>query len=270
MPPNAQSFLRKAFNSGQKLWAETPGRTPAAAQQDFSRIIDNRKMRILVVDDEPAVRLSLGRALRLKGHEVSLAPGGEEAFAEMASEAFDALVLDILMPAPDGLEVCRRLRREGSQIPILMLTAREAVEYRVEGLDAGADDYLSKPFALSELCARLDALVRRPTVTGPDEPAERLCFADLVLYPAAHETRRGDRRIDLTRTEFALLELFMLNPRQILSKRVILDRIWTAGGPMSPNLLEVFISYLRRKLEEDGKPRLIQTVRGAGYSLRLP
>lgn len=253
---------------GSAPHGEVVGR--AALQHGFSRITDNVKMRILVVDDEPAVRVSLGRALRLKGYEVGLAPGGAEAFTELEAQRFDAVVLDVLMPAPDGLEVCRTLRRSGSRIPILMLTAREAVEHRIEGLDAGADDYLSKPFALSELCARLEALVRRPTPQEPLDAGECLCFADLVLYPEAHEARRGDRRIDLTRTEFALLELFMRNPRQILSRRLILDRVWDAGGSMSPNLLEVFVSYLRRKLEDGGHPRLIQTVRGAGYSLRLP
>ncbi|HWD08244.1 MAG TPA: response regulator transcription factor [Actinomycetota bacterium] len=227
-------------------------------------------MQILVVDDDEAVRASIGRALRLEGYTVGLAADGIEALAAVADQSPDAIVLDILMPPPDGLEVCRQLRRRGNDTPILMLTAREAVGNRIEGLDAGADDYVVKPFALAELLARLAALLRRaPVGSWGDAPAgEVLRFADLVLHPAAHEAYRGTRQLKLTRTEFLLLELFMRNPRQVLSRSVILDRVWGFDLASSTNSLEVFISYLRRKMEEDGEPRLIQNVRGVGYTLR--
>ena len=231
-------------------------------------------MQILVVDDDEAVRASLARALRLEGYTVSLAADGAEALAAVETQAPDAIVLDVLMPPPDGLEVCRRLRRAGNDTPILMLTAREAVGNRIEGLDAGADDYVVKPFALAELLARLSALLRRTPVgewgdTKPDN-GDTLRFADLVLHPAAHEAYRGGRPLTLTRTEFLLLELFMRNPRQVLSRGVILDRVWGFDLASSTNSLEVFISYLRRKMEENGEPRLIQNVRGVGYALRDP
>lgn len=224
-------------------------------------------MQILVVDDDEAVRTSIGRALRLEGYTVGMAAGGGEALAAIREGSPDAIVLDILMPPPDGLEVCRQLRRGGNDTPILILTAREAVGNRIEGLDAGADDYVVKPFALAELLARLKALLRRgPVDESPS--GEVLRFADLVLHPAAHEAYRGSRRLVLTRTEFLLLELFMRNPRQVLSRTVILDRVWGFDLASSTNSLEVFISYLRRKMEEDGEPRLIQNVRGVGYTLR--
>jgi two-component system response regulator MprA len=231
-------------------------------------------MQILVVDDDAAVRGSLSRALRLEGYNVGLAADGSEALSAVQSQTPDAIVLDVLMPPPDGLEVCRQLRRSGNETPILMLTAREAVGNRIEGLDAGADDYLVKPFALSELLARLAALLRRgPAGDWGDSaqrpaPGEVLRFADLVLHPEAHEAYRGSRRLTLTRTEFLLLELFMRNPRQVLSRSVILDRVWGFDLSSSTNSLEVFISYLRRKMEENGQPRLIQNVRGVGYTLR--
>ena len=224
-------------------------------------------MRVLVVDDDAAVRTSLQRALRLEGYSVSLAAGGDEALHAAGTEAPDVIVLDVMMPAPDGLEVCRRLRRSGDATPILMLTAREAVGHRVAGLDAGADDYMVKPFALAELLARLQALLRRPTA-GEGDGSERLRFADLTLHPAGHEAHRGRRRLELTRTEFLLLELFVRNPRQVLSRGVILDRVWGLDLSASQNSLEVFVSYLRRKLESGGEPRLIHTVRGIGYRLR--
>jgi two-component system response regulator MprA len=226
-------------------------------------------MRILVVDDDPAVRRSLQRALRLEGYSVGLAADGAEALAAVDTDAPDLIVLDVMMPAPDGLEVCRRLRRVGNHTPILMLTAREAVGNRIEGLDAGADDYVVKPFALAELLARLQALLRRPSAAGPGpDGSERLRFSDLTLHPAGHEAYRGRRRLDLTRTEFLLLELFARNPRQVLPRSVILDRVWGFDLAASQNSLEVFISYLRRKLEAGGEPRLIHTVRGAGYMMR--
>ena len=220
-------------------------------------------MRILVVDDEPAVRDALRRALALEGYDVDLAADGEEAL-RAAARAPDAIVLDVLMPPPDGLEVARRLRRSGSRVPILMVTARDDVEDRVAGLDAGADDYLVKPFALEELHARLRALLRR--ATGRNGGVLR--FADLMLDPDTRDVARAGRAIELTRTEFSLLELFMLNPRQVLTRAVIFERIWGYDFGPSSNSLEVYVGYLRRKTEAGGEPRLIHTVRGVGYVLR--
>ncbi|HSG12803.1 MAG TPA: response regulator transcription factor [Gaiellaceae bacterium] len=228
-------------------------------------------MTILVVDDERAVRESLRRALELEGYEVELAADGEEALERLGSgAAVDAVVLDILMPGIDGLEVCSRLRTGGNSVPVLMLTARAEVDSRVAGLDAGADDYLPKPFALAELLARLRALLRR---TGGEEAGSRkraLRFSDLELDPGTREVSRDGRSIQLTRTEFALLELFLRNPRQVLTRSLIFERVWGYDfGPMS-NSLDVYIGYLRRKTEEGGEPRLIHTVRGVGYALREP
>ena len=222
-------------------------------------------MRVLVVDDEPAVRESLLRALRLEGYEVELAADGAEALHRRVASAPDAIILDVLMPGVDGLEVCRRLRAEGDRTPVLMLTARDAVPDRVAGLDAGADDYLVKPFALAELLARLRALLRR---TPAGHGTSSLRFADLDLDPVRHEVRRGDREIELTRTEFLLLELFLTNPRQVLTRSLIFERVWGYDFGPSSNSLEVYIGYLRRKTEAGGEPRLIQTVRGIGYALR--
>ncbi len=228
-------------------------------------------MTILVVDDERAVRESLRRALELEGYEVELAADGEEALERLGSGTpVDAVVLDILMPGIDGLEVCSRLRTNGNSVPVLMLTARAEVDSRVAGLDAGADDYLPKPFALAELLARLRALLRR---TGGEEAGSRkraLRFSDLELDPGTREVSRDGRSIQLTRTEFALLELFLRNPRQVLTRSLIFERVWGYDfGPMS-NSLDVYIGYLRRKTEEGGEPRLIHTVRGVGYALREP
>jgi two-component system response regulator MprA len=225
--------------------------------------------RILVVDDERALRDSLRRALALEGYEVELAADGEEALYRLTSREVepDAIVLDVLMPHVDGLEVARRLRRAGNRTPILMLTARDQVEDRVAGLDAGADDYVVKPFALEELFARVRALLRR---TSEDGGGGALRFADLELDPATREVRRDEERIELTRTEFALLELFLLNPRQVLTRSLIFERVWGYDFGLSSNSLDVYIGYLRRKTEVAGKPRLIQTVRGVGYALREP
>ncbi len=224
-------------------------------------------MKILVVDDERAVRESLRRALELEGYEIDLAGDGVEAFDRLESEAQpDAVILDVLMPGLDGLEVCRRLRRNGSRIPVLMLTARDEVSSRVAGLDAGADDYVTKPFALEELLARIRALLRR-TATGTDEV---LRFADLELSPGTRDVRRAGDPIDLTRTEFSLLELFLRNPRQVLTRTIIFERVWGYDFGFASNSLDVYIGYLRRKTEAGGKPRLIQTVRGVGYALREP
>jgi two-component system, OmpR family, response regulator MprA len=222
-------------------------------------------MKILVVDDERAVRDSLRRALELQGYQVDLAADGAEALAQLEPDGQpDAVVLDILMPGMDGLEVCQRIREQGSDVPVLMLTARDAVGDRVAGLDAGADDYLVKPFALEELLARIRALLRRtrPTADGV------LRFADIELDPGTREVRRDGERIDLTRTEFNLLELFMLNPRQVLTRSIIFERVWGYDFGFASNSLDVYIGYLRRKTEAGRKPRLIHTVRGVGYALR--
>jgi two-component system response regulator MprA len=222
-------------------------------------------MKILVVDDERAVRDSLRRALELEGYEIELAADGNEALARLeSSDEPDAIILDVLMPGVDGLEVCRRVRRAGSSVPVLMLTARTEVEDRVAGLDAGADDYVTKPFALEELLARMRALLRRTS----DETGEVLRFADLELDPRTREVRRGSRQIDLTRTEFSLLELFIRNPRQVLTRSVIFERVWGYDFGFASNSLDVYIGYLRRKTEAGDEPRLIQTVRGVGYALR--
>ena len=221
-------------------------------------------MRVLVVDDEPAVRQALDRALRFEGYETETAGDGLGALSVMAERPADAVVLDVAMPRVDGLEVCRRLRAAGDPTPILLLTARVAISERVAGLDAGADDYLVKPFALEELLARLRALLRRSA--PPDD--EILRFADLSLDPATREVTRGERRIELTLTEFLLLELLLRNARQVLPREVIFDRVWGYDFGANSNSLEVYIGYLRRKTEADGEPRLVHTVRGIGYVLR--
>ena len=221
-------------------------------------------MRILVVDDEPSVRDALDRALRMDGYRVELAADGVEALERLADTPPDAVVLDLLMPPPDGLEVCRRLRAAGDRVPVLMLTARDGVPDRVKGLDAGADDYLVKPFALEELTARLRALLRRSS--GP--VGERLRHADLELDPGEHLVTRAGREIELTRTEFLLLELFLRHPRQVLTRGQIFEHVWGYDFGPSSNSLEVYVGYLRRKLEAEGEPRLLHTVRGVGYVLR--
>ncbi|MFT3899229.1 MAG: response regulator transcription factor [Gordonia sp. (in: high G+C Gram-positive bacteria)] len=223
-------------------------------------------MRILVVDDDRAVRESLRRSLTFNGYTVETAGDGLEALEKVVAQRPDLLVLDVMMPRMDGLEVCRRLRSAGDDLPILVLTARDSVSERVSGLDAGADDYLAKPFALEELLARLRALLRR---TGPDEEdSEALEFEDLRLDPVTRDVTRGERAISLTRTEFALLEMLMANPRRVLSRSRILEEVWGYDFPTSGNALEVYVGYLRRKTEADGEPRLIHTVRGVGYVLR--
>ena len=226
-------------------------------------------MKILVVDDERAVRESLRRALELEGYQIELAADGQEALERLEANGDgqpDAVILDVLMPNVDGLEVCRRLRRGGNRVPVLMLTARDEIDNRVAGLDAGADDYVTKPFALEELVARVRALLRRASA-GDDQ---LLRFADIELDPGTREVRRGGDPIELTRTEFALLELFMTNPRQVLTRSIIFERVWGYDFGFASNSLDVYIGYLRRKTEAGGKPRLIQTVRGVGYALREP
>ncbi|MCL2534412.1 MAG: response regulator transcription factor [Nocardiaceae bacterium] len=224
-------------------------------------------MRILVVDDDRAVRESLRRSLSFNGYTVDLAVDGVDALEKVATSRPDALVLDVMMPRLDGLEVCRRLRSTGDDLPILVLTARDSVSERVAGLDAGADDYLPKPFALEELLARLRALLRR-TAPAAGEDSETMQFEDLTLDPVTREVTRGGRSISLTRTEFALLEMLMANPRRVLSRSRILEEVWGYDFPTSGNALEVYVGYLRRKTEADGEPRLIHTVRGVGYVLR--
>ena len=224
-------------------------------------------MRILVVDDDRAVRESLRRSLSFNGYTVDLAEDGVEALDAITNERPDALILDVMMPRMDGLEVCRQLRGTGDDIPILVLTARDTVSERVSGLDAGADDYLPKPFALEELLARLRALLRR---TGPEEASENvlMTFGDLSLDPSTREVHRGSRPISLTRTEFALLEMLIANPRRVLTRSRILEEVWGFDFPTSGNALEVYVGYLRRKTEAEGESRLIHTVRGVGYVLR--
>ena len=220
---------------------------------------------ILVVDDEPAVRDSLERALVVEGYTVVTAADGAEAIALHGEHQPDAVVLDVLMPRVDGIEACRRLRAAGAQTPILMLTARDQVTDRVAGLDAGADDYLVKPFALEELLARLRALLRRHAPGGTDEV---LRYGDVELDLAGRTARRGDRPFELTRTEFALLELFLRHPGRVLSRSRIFNEVWEYDFGPSSNTLEVYVGYVRRKLELDGEPRLLHTVRGVGYVLR--
>ncbi|HEX6498220.1 MAG TPA: response regulator transcription factor [Micromonosporaceae bacterium] len=223
--------------------------------------------RILVVDDEPSVRQAVSEALRFEGYDVTVAGDGAEALSRMGTHPVDAMVLDLVMPGLDGLAVCERLRGQGDRVPILVLTARDAVADRVAGLDAGADDYLVKPFALDELLARLRALLRR---ARPEPFSTELRFADLRLDPQTRLAYRGDRAIELTRTEHALLELFLRNAGHVLSRDMISDRIWGYElGPAS-NSLEVFVGILRRKTEAGGEPRLLHTVRGVGYMLRAP
>ena len=227
-------------------------------------------MRILVVDDDRAVRESLRRSLEFNGYQVDLASDGQQALDSVTSARPDAMVLDVMMPRLDGLEVCRRLRGTGDDLPILVLTARDLVSDRVAGLDAGADDYLPKPFALEELLARLRALLRRAVadLNGAKTAAPTLRFADLEMDLGTREVRRGDRWISLTRTEFALLELLLSHPKQVLTRSRILEEVWGYVFPTSGNALEVYVGYLRRKTEQDGEPRLIHTVRGVGYVLR--
>jgi two-component system, OmpR family, response regulator MprA len=224
-------------------------------------------MRILVVDDDQAVRDSLRRSLAFNGYEVETASDGLAALESIARQRPDAVVLDVMMPRLDGLEACRRLRSAGEDLPILVLTARDAVSDRVSGLDAGADDYLPKPFALEELLARLRALLRRThTAYGADQ--ETLSFSDMTLNSGAREVSRAGRDIRLTRTEFNLLELLMRHPRQVLTRSQILEEVWGFDFPTTANSLEVYVGYLRRKTEAEGEPRLIHTVRGIGYALR--
>ena len=224
-------------------------------------------MRILVVDDDRSVRDALRRALTLGGYEVDAAEDGQQALTRMLSSSPDAMVLDVGMPEVDGLEVCRRLRGAGDRTPILMLTARDAVSDRIDGLDAGADDYLVKPFDVGELKARIRALLRRST-SGSDPDA--LAFGELRLDAGRHGVAVEDNFVELTRTEYQLLELLMLNPRTVLTHSVIYERVWGYDFGPASNALRVYVGYLRRKLQQAGARDLIHTVRGVGYSLREP
>ena len=246
-----QAGLRQRWQSG----AVTSSRTES-------------RPRVLVVDDDRAVRESLRRSLEFNGYDVALAADGAEALAGLsAGAAPDVVVMDVMMPRLDGIEATRALRKAGHDVPILVLTARDAVGDRVEGLDAGADDYLTKPFALQELLARLRALLRR--ITAPEgDTDEVLSFADLSMDLASREVRRGDRSMELTRTEFTLLEMFLRRPRRVLERSFILEEVWGYDFPTTANSLEVYVGYLRRKTEAEGEPRLIHTVRGVGYVLK--
>ena len=229
--------------------------------------IEVRRGRVLVVDDDPDVREAVQTALELEGHGVTTATDGLAALKRLGQAEFDAVVLDVLMPNLDGFEVCRRLRASGNRTPVLILTARDSEQDTIRGLDLGADDYLVKPFGLGELLARVRALMRRTRPAREDAP---LWFAGLSLDRQMREASRGERRLELTRTEYALLELFLGNPRQVLTRKLIMERVWNYDFGPTSNPLEVYISYLRRKTEADGEPRLIHTVRGVGYALREP
>lgn len=225
-------------------------------------------MHILVVDDDQAVRDSLARSLHYAGWEVTTANDGVEALARLSSLRPDAVIMDVMMPRLDGLETTRSLRASGNDVPILVLTARDAVGDRVDGLDAGADDYMAKPFSFEELQARLRALTRRGRPAGDGTLDETLTFADLTLNLQTREVTRGGQRINLTRTEFALMQAFLENPLKVLERNWLLNEVWGFDFPATANSLEVYIGYLRRKTEEGGRPRLIHTVRGIGYVLR--
>ncbi|MEZ5096563.1 MAG: response regulator transcription factor [Nocardioides sp.] len=224
--------------------------------------------KVLVVDDDKAVRESLRRSLEFNGYDVAVASDGAEALAETGTQHPDVIIMDVMMPRLDGIEATKALRAAGNDVPVLVLTARDAVGERVEGLDAGADDYLTKPFALAELLARLRALLRRAVPLDDGELDEVLSFADLTMDLATREVRRGDRHIELTRTEFTLLEMFLRRPRRVLERAFILDEVWGYDFPTTANSLEVYVGYLRRKTEAEGEPRLIHTVRGIGYVLK--
>jgi two-component system response regulator MprA len=223
--------------------------------------------RVLVVDDDKAVRESLRRSLEFNGYDVSLACDGAEALAGIGGVGPDVVVMDVMMPRLDGLEATRALRAAGNDVPVLVLTARDAVGDRVEGLDAGADDYLTKPFALEELLARIRALLRRAVPHG-DDADETISFSDLSMNVATREVRRGRRQMELTRTEFTLLEMFLRRPRRVLERSFILEEVWGYDFPTTANSLEVYVGYLRRKTEAEGEPRLLHTVRGVGYVLK--
>lgn len=221
-----------------------------------------------MIDDDTQLRIAVARALRVAGYDVKVAADGEEALEAQRQDPADVLILDVAMPGIDGLETCRRLRSRKDDVPVLMLTALDAVEDRVAGLDAGADDYLVKPFELIELLARIRALLRRADT--PDNEDDQLSYADLTMDVGTREVRRSGRPLELTRMEFALLETLLRHPRQVLTRQVLLERVWGYDSDTVSNSLEVFVGYLRRKTEAEGEPRLLHTVRGVGYVLREP
>ncbi|SLM01888.1 MULTISPECIES: response regulator transcription factor [unclassified Actinoplanes] len=231
-------------------------------------------MRILVVEDDAAVRDSLARTLRFEGYQVEIAGDGLQALDAVRAAEPDAVILDVSMPRMDGLEACRRMRADGLLLPVLMLTARDSVGDRVAGLDAGADDYLIKPFALQELLARVRALLRRSALTAPagaagaTEAGELLVFSDVRLDPGTREVQRAGRQLRLTRTEFDILEAFLRHPRQVLTRAALFEQVWGYDFGEQSNSLHVYLGYLRRKLEAEGEPRLLHTVRGVGFVLR--
>ena len=234
----------------------------------MSSLPSGPRSRVLVVDDDKAVRESLRRSLEFNGYDVVLAGDGAEALAGIAAAAPDIVVMDVMMPRLDGIETTKALRQAGNDIPILVLTARDAVGDRVDGLDAGADDYLTKPFALQELLARIRALLRRVVPSEGGSSDEVLAYSDLTMNLASREITRGGRSIELTRTEFALLEMFLRRPKRVLERSFILEEVWGYDFPTTANSLEVYVGYLRRKTEAEGEPRLIHTVRGVGYVLK--
>ncbi|GGR42905.1 two-component system response regulator MprA [Nocardioides luteus] len=242
--------------------------SPATPRDGSSDALGD-KPHVLVVDDDKAVRESLRRSLEFNGYQVALAGDGAEALAGIANHGPDVVIMDVMMPRLDGIEATKALRAAGNDVPILVLTARDAVGDRVDGLDAGADDYLTKPFALEELLARLRALLRRAAPVGDDDE-ETLHFADLAMNTTTREVTRGKRAIELTRTEFTLLEMFLRRPRRVLDRSFILEEVWGYDFPTTANSLEVYVGYLRRKTEAEGEPRLIHTVRGIGYVLKEP
>lgn len=234
---------------------------------------DGEAARVLVVDDEPALREALQSSLEFEGYRVGLASDGLAALETLRREPYDLVLLDVMMPRLDGLTACRRLRAAGNHVPVLMLTARDAVGDRVSGLDAGADDYLVKPFELDELLARVRALLRRGALAAPAVAGDGdgvLVYGDLRMDTAGREVARAGEPLELTRTEYLLLELFMIHPRQVLTREQILNQVWGFDFEPSSNSLDVYVMYLRRKTEGVGRPRLIHTVRGVGYVLRTP
>ncbi|QKW08168.1 response regulator transcription factor [Streptomyces sp. NA04227] len=246
--------------------------SPAPASPAAASAPEGAQQRILIVDDEPAVREALRRSLAFEGYGTEVAVDGLDALEKAENYRPDLVVLDIQMPRMDGLTAARRIRASGSTVPILMLTARDTVGDRVTGLDAGADDYLVKPFELDELFARLRALLRRISYAAESGAArgeaDVLAFADLRMDLATREVMRGTRRVELTRTEFTLLEMFLAHPRQVLTREQILKAVWGFDFEPSSNSLDVYVMYLRRKTEAGGEPRLVHTVRGVGYALR--
>ncbi len=251
--------------AGAEVWAAAGASRKSFPQLSFTFACQHQSMRLLVVDDEAAVREALALVLDLSGFEVTTAVDGREAIRTLSAEPPDAVILDVLMPGLDGLEVCRQMRATGDRTPVLRPTARTEGRGGVAGVAAGPDDYLAKPFAHEELIARLRALLRR---TGWEGDERILRFEDLELNPSAHEAGRSGRALELTRTEFLLLELLMRHPRQVLTRATIFERVWGYDFGPASNSLEVYIGYLRRKTEAAGEPRLVHTVRGIGYALR--